>query len=1239
MAGERTIGEAFVGIRPDTSEFATQLQAAVQRALHSLRDLSADIPGLNLAVREAVEQGLGSVNWNQAAQRFQNALTGEFTSLGRAVDAAFAPALARAREAAALVATLGRASPGQSAFGERAGVGFATPAVSRLFVPNLPAGEQLGLDLGRVSSWGRAVRHTLIDEAFKPAEEQLGAGIGTAVKGALGGVGSMLAGAARQFGSNLAGQLQFASQATAVLRSGLGSVASGFGSSLRTVLSGAGSFVASGIRGAGALIHGALDATIRPALAGIGIAGGVLLAAGVAKAIQGINLGAGLDQARRIFDNLIGSTSLADATIKRLQDTAIETGNAFQPLADGAKQMLAVGLSAQQVTPALESASKFVTVFGTGASNELPRVTLALEQMGLKGRVMAEELRQLVNAGIPAYAILTKAAQLSGVAIDDNTAGFKSNQAAIDSVNKATLTLQQAQQHAALALKQHGNQSIQYADAVRSVQRAQINLDAAQRNLSNSTAKVTSGTQAAMQAMKEGRITVEAYLAAMSDPDVLKLAQGALTAMHTNLLFQLRVLRSVVSTGLGKFFEPVQSVIAVPLAGITDQLATLAKSDAFAKLGKQVAEHIPTAALTNMANAVSGLLDRIGEINSGTVDAALAKLQPWAPVIGGVAGAVAALALSFGSSLPFLGSFIPTINPLLGVIAGIVLAVPEARTGVLQLAQSLGSGLVEALRELQPLLKPLTDWTVRLTEEAKPLVAAIGRDLVLAAHALEPALESLIGWLGSRLVGAERGAVSALDSLGPAIDRVGSFILATVEWLERLGDAVGRGLAEAADIAGPALGRLVNTDVSGALRGIADAVVVLLPWLIELGATVLRDLADDFGPVVRMSGELLSNFLQLTPASEALNGSLEPLARTIEVLLVGFAVFRVGGAIWASLGALGTVLEGVGVGFGALIGDTALLAGGFGAVAAGGAIVAVLLLGLVAMFFQIKASIEEVQTAWNLWGDDLLRFFGWVGDRVGELVAWMGTLWERFSADPVRAVGFVIGFLVAEWLLLPVRAQELLTSLGAMLLAWLGSQKDEFLRDLAIVGEAITHIPDALLRSFTTTLTSYMNLFLGLWSSIQHIDWSRVGHAIWDGILGGLTAGVYTAIRDGTLNRLWQGLVEGFNAAGLGHSPYRLFEPVGANVVGGIGQGVDGAWADLVRQTRGLVGGLADVGGRDVALGAALPALVPAAAVAGGAAAAAPIYLTVHVAHTNASADDIGEAIGWKLSRKGVVRR
>jgi len=131
---------------------------------------------------------------------------------------------------------------------------------------------------------------------------------------------------------------------------------------------------------------------------------------GVKSALFDFN--AGMEQARIGFTTMLGSGEAANAFLKDLQRFAATTPFEFPELRDNAQKMLAMGVSADQVIPRMTAIGDAVAALG-GGGELVGRITTALGQMGAKGKVSAEEMLQLTEAGIPAWDMLAKAIGVS----------------------------------------------------------------------------------------------------------------------------------------------------------------------------------------------------------------------------------------------------------------------------------------------------------------------------------------------------------------------------------------------------------------------------------------------------------------------------------------------------------------------------------------------------------------------------------------------------------------------------------------------------------------------------------------------------------------------------------------------------------------------------------------------------------------------------------------------------------
>jgi tape measure domain-containing protein len=139
---------------------------------------------------------------------------------------------------------------------------------------------------------------------------------------------------------------------------------------------------------------------------GLGVAtlGGLAAAAGG----MGIKVAAGNEQAKISFTTMLGSAQKAGDFLGKLQKFAAATPFEFPELQTAASSLLSVGIKADQVIPIMTSLGNATSGMGTGAEG-VQRATVALQQMNAAGRITAEDLNQLRDAGIPVYDLLTKA--------------------------------------------------------------------------------------------------------------------------------------------------------------------------------------------------------------------------------------------------------------------------------------------------------------------------------------------------------------------------------------------------------------------------------------------------------------------------------------------------------------------------------------------------------------------------------------------------------------------------------------------------------------------------------------------------------------------------------------------------------------------------------------------------------------------------------------------------------------
>ena len=111
-----------------------------------------------------------------------------------------------------------------------------------------------------------------------------------------------------------------------------------------------------------------------------------------------------LEYAKVAYTNLFGDTALANEFINVLKDFAATTPFSFQESEAAAKRLLAYGIQYKNVMYVMQGVLAASSMQGN--PQVIESVSRALGQIYTKGRLMNEEMRQLAEAGIPAYEIL-----------------------------------------------------------------------------------------------------------------------------------------------------------------------------------------------------------------------------------------------------------------------------------------------------------------------------------------------------------------------------------------------------------------------------------------------------------------------------------------------------------------------------------------------------------------------------------------------------------------------------------------------------------------------------------------------------------------------------------------------------------------------------------------------------------------------------------------------------------------
>jgi len=113
---------------------------------------------------------------------------------------------------------------------------------------------------------------------------------------------------------------------------------------------------------------------------------------------------ADLEQSRIAFETMLGSAEAAQSLLKDIEQFAASTPFEMPGLVNGAKRLLAFGVSAGDVVEKMRNLGNAAS----GNSDQLDRLILAYGKLQAKGRASMEELNMFTEAGVPIIKALEK---------------------------------------------------------------------------------------------------------------------------------------------------------------------------------------------------------------------------------------------------------------------------------------------------------------------------------------------------------------------------------------------------------------------------------------------------------------------------------------------------------------------------------------------------------------------------------------------------------------------------------------------------------------------------------------------------------------------------------------------------------------------------------------------------------------------------------------------------------------
>lgn len=117
-----------------------------------------------------------------------------------------------------------------------------------------------------------------------------------------------------------------------------------------------------------------------------------------------------LDQSRAVFTRYFnGNQQVADQFLNTLKGFAATTPFEFKDLSQLAIKLQNANTNANDIIPTIKAIGNAASASGSLSKDSIDKITLALTQMQMKGKVSGEEMLQLVENGVPAWQILAEA--------------------------------------------------------------------------------------------------------------------------------------------------------------------------------------------------------------------------------------------------------------------------------------------------------------------------------------------------------------------------------------------------------------------------------------------------------------------------------------------------------------------------------------------------------------------------------------------------------------------------------------------------------------------------------------------------------------------------------------------------------------------------------------------------------------------------------------------------------------
>ena len=575
-----------------------------------------------------------------------------------------------------------------------------------------------------------------------------------------------------------------------------------------------------------------------------------------------------LEQTLISFETILGSAEEGKAFMDELFDFAARTPFEIPQLADAARRFLAVGFAADEVLVSLEAVATAGAAVGATSFN-IDRVVLALGQMAGKGKVTAEELRQ-ISDNFPGFSAIDAIATGLGVTIPEAFAEVKAGAVSAD-------------------------EGIQFLlDGMNAVPGAATILERQSRTLLGVFSTLKDRVR---QSVFEGMRDEVAGLAdAMFEfiPILGEFASGLSEGIGVAVADAVPVLTGLFEQ-FARFAAPATStffdVIFGLLEAMTPAIEMLADSadgliETFGLLGEGAATAL--GVFSELLMGLVPLFEPVLNIIGTLIERVETEL---APVFSGVADAVreisdvlgGTLSSMFGQLEPGIGSFLDAFGQLGVPIRDFGSAIADVLQAALPVLLQLAQNLSDVYLSLRPVILQVVDVIAQVFDQTAGLFAQLMPVVAEIMGAIIPLIGTVVEQL-SPVIAAISGVISEVfKSLEPILPVIVELIKTVIGAVAPLIPVIGEVfvafvgiIGVLVDVFGSFLEAILPV-VSSILTALAPAFVAFEEIVVRVYEALAPFIEQLGGVVVDVLTALAPGFVALADAAVNLLAALEPV--------------------------------------------------------------------------------------------------------------------------------------------------------------------------------------------------------------------------------------------------------------------------------------------------------------------------------------------------------------------------